>query len=85
MKHLNYALNQFWTYWRREYLLKVREAHRCHQGHNNPSQVTVGDVFIVHSANLPRGLWKLRCFEEVLPGRDGKIRAAVVRMASKGH
>ena len=85
MKHLNYVLNQFWTRWRKEYLLELREAHRYHQGRNNPSQVTVGDIVIVHSANQPRGLWKLGRIEEVLPGRDGKIRGAIIRIASKGN
>lgn len=84
-RYLNRTLDRFWTRWRKEYLLELREAHRYHRGSTNPTQVSVGDVVVVHSADQPRAFWKLGQIKEVLPGRDGEIRGAVVRVASKGR
>ena len=85
LMHINKTLDRFWKRWRQEYLLELRESHRYHRGHANPSQVSVGDVVIVHSADQPRGFWRLGRVKEVLVGRDEKIRGAVLRVAGKGR
>ena len=38
---------------------------------------------IVHDSTLPCGLWKLGRVQEVLNGRDGRPRAALVRLSSR--
>ena len=83
--HINKTLDRFWKRWRQEYLLELRESHRYNRGHANPSQVSVGDIVIVHSADQPRGFWRLGRVNEVLVGRDEKIRGAVLRVAGKGR
>ena len=83
-KHLNNTVNRFWERWRKEYLLELRESHRYSRGHLNPSHVSVGDIVIVHSTKQPRGFWKLGRIKELLIGRDGEVRGAVLRVASKG-
>ena len=83
--HINRTLDRFWKRWRQEYLLELRESHRYHHGHANPSQVSVGDIVIVHSADQPRGFWRLGRVKEVLVGRDEKIRGVVLRVAGKRH
>ena len=45
--------------------------------------VSAGDVVTVHEDGLPRGLWWLGKIESVIPGNDGEIRAAVVKVKSK--
>ena len=40
---------------------------------------------IIHDSTLPRGLWKLGRVQELLNGRDGRPRAALVRVASRDH
>ena len=77
--------DRFWKRWRWEYLLELRESPSYHHGHASPSQVSVGDDVIVHSDSQPRGFWRLRRVEEVLVGKDEKIRGAVLRMAGEGH
>ena len=84
LMHINKTLDWFCKCWRQEYLLELRESHRYHCGHANPSQVSVGDV-TVHSDSQPRGFWRLGCVEEVLVGKDEKIRGAVLRVAGEGH
>ena len=59
MRHLNRLLEQFWSRWRKEYLLELRESHRYHQGTDNPTPVSVGDVVFVHSTDHPHGFWSL--------------------------
>ncbi len=83
-RYLNSTIGQFWERWRREYLLELRESQRHHHGVSGTSQIAVGDVVIVHS-DQPRCLWKLGRVEETLDGADGKIRGAVVRVASQGR
>ena len=39
-------------------------------------------MVIIHDEGLPRGLWKLGKIEEVISGRDGKVRGAILRLAS---
>ena len=70
MKHFNYCLTRFWTYWRREYLTELREAHRSHHGCGNLSKVTQGDIVVIHSTDHPRGFWKFGCVIKFLLGRD---------------
>ena len=86
VKHLNHVLNHFWKRWRTEYLSSLREVH-AHISRRSPgdsnSQISVGEIVIVKDEHLPRGLWKLGIVQEVLKGRDGLMRAAVVKIASR--
>ena len=72
-----------------EYLNELREAHKCSMSKTHPKKpadLSVGDVVIVHSERLPRGLWKLGRIQELLKGRDGHCRAAIVKTtASDGQ
>ena len=83
--YLDRTLNNFWTRWQKEYLLEQREAHRHHNGKASPSKVNVRDIVVVHSEKLPRSLWKLGKIERVIPGRDGLIRGALIRVAKRGR
>ena len=83
VKHLSDALNYFWIRWRDEYLVELRDVHRYTNLACSPSpQIVVGDVVIVHDEDFPRCSWKLGRVEKVFPGKDGRIRAAVVRLST---
>ena len=81
VRYLNNTLNHFWDRWRTEYLNELREAHGRYMSKTSqkPSYLSTGDIIIVHSEKLPRGLWKLGKIQEFLLGRDGHTRAAVVK------
>ena len=87
VRHLNNLLNHFWKRWRTEYLSCLREVHsqlsRKTQG--DSSVIAIGDVVIVKDDHLPRGHWKLGVVQEVLTGRDGLTRAAVVKVAGSNR
>ena len=86
VKHLNQVLNYFWKRWRTEYLNILREIHaHISKRHlaDTKAQVSVGDIVIVKDDHQPRGLWKLGIVQELLQGRDGQTRAAVVKVAAR--
>ena len=84
LKYLNRLLDGFWTRWRREYLLELREAHRYHHS-SGQSQLSEGDVVVVFSSEQPRSFWKIGRIEQIIAGPDGQNRAATVRVSSKGR
>ena len=65
--------------WKDEYLLELQDTHHCNESNSAAVHISVGDVVVVHDEK-PRGFWKLARVEEIIPGRDGQIRGAVVRV-----
>ena len=45
-------------------------------------EIAVGDVVILMNDNTQRKFWKLAVVEELLPSKDGIVRAARVKVAS---
>jgi hypothetical protein len=43
------------------------------------SSISQGDVVIVKNESTPRAFWRLARVEQLLPGKDGKIRSAVIK------
>ena len=84
IKHYESLMKTFWTQWRGEYLLNLREFHR--QSLKGPlarkdSSIKIGDVVLVQE-NLPRSRWRLALVEKLIEGRDGCCRAAQVKLAN---
>ena len=82
MRHLNVVLNQFWKRWSREYLLELRESHRHQAGTDGPVAVAAGDVVLVQE-DKPQAFWKLAQVKELISGRDGKLRGAILAVSSE--
>ncbi|XP_066026285.1 uncharacterized protein [Pocillopora verrucosa] len=81
-KFLQRILDHFWNRWRSEYLTQLREYHRYSKRANSLRKVQVGDIVCLHDNKIPRQLWRLGKIERLLPGRDGRVRSAVVRVKS---
>ena len=62
-------------------MLELREAHRHYRG-NDTTPVEVRDIVVVHGVNQPRGFWKLPRVMRAIMGLDGKIRGAVIQVAT---
>ena len=77
-------LDGFWKQWRKEYLLKLREAHRHHKDSGQP-QLFEGDIVVVHSDDQPRTFRKLGKIENVLQSADGQQRTVTVRISKNSH
>ena len=81
--HLNKLLSDFWTRWQTEYLMELRDSHRYVGKTSDKSSVSVGDVVLVYDTT-PRGFWKLAKVTNLVSGQDGKVRGAVLKVASPG-
>ena len=79
LAHFDQLLKHFWSRWKSEYLLELRNAHRTANQHRKGTNISVGDVVVVHEEGVQRGLWKLALVEEVITGNNGKVRAALIK------
>lgn len=73
-----YLAEEFWSRWRKEYLLNLQERQKWHKIHRNAK---VNDIVIVKDENLPRNEWKLAKVTEVYPSEDGHVRKLRVLMS----
>lgn len=77
-KYLRKCKDAIWNRWTREYLRGLRERHTlAHK--DSPCGVKKGDVCIIKDDNKDRNKWKLGIMEELIPGRDGIVRAVKLR------
>ncbi|XP_068684812.1 uncharacterized protein [Montipora foliosa] len=81
-KFLQSILNHFWNRWQAEYLTQLREQHRCSKRVSSLRKVQVGDVVCIHEKTIPRQLRRLGRVQRLLPGPDGEVRSAVVKVKS---
>ena len=59
----------------------MRESHTAHASRNGPTLcISVGDVVLLRNDSTKRAIWKLALVQELLPVRDNKVRAAIVRV-----
>lgn len=73
-------IRHFWNRWMREWLpnLNAREKWFKHG-----KDLKVGDTVLVISPDTPRGQWPLGRIAETIPGKDGHVRLAKVRIGQK--
>ena len=82
-KHQKRVLQQFTCQWRREYLLSLRENATCKsKSKSNRANISVGDIVLVKLDSTKRAFWKIARVEELLESKDGRIRAARVKVAN---
>lgn len=65
-------------------MAELREHHRLGRQSPQDTPIAVGDVVLLHDDSNPRGFWKLARVQELLTGRDQKVRSAVVSVPAKG-
>ena len=81
-RHHRYLLKQFTKRWRREYLTSLRENSR--KVSSKVPHVKVGDLVILKNDGTARCFWKIAKIAKLIEGKDGKTRAAEIRvMGSK--
>ena len=70
-------------YWKRfctDYLNKLREQHIYSSTKPGNPRLLKGDVVIIKDDDLlPRGKWKKGVITQLIQGKDGKIRGAVIK------
>ncbi|GIX87672.1 reverse transcriptase [Caerostris extrusa] len=77
-KYQSRLLKQLWTEWKEQYLLQLRTAHNF----TNPSSernLKSGDIVLVEGLKKSKLLWDMGVVKQVFEGRDGHVRACIVR------
>ena len=78
-------LDHFWKLWNDEYLLSLRESHNImHKQPHHTSNVVPenGDIVLIKEENIPRSSWKVGRISNLLPSKDGEIRAAKLLLSN---
>ncbi|XP_065081034.1 uncharacterized protein LOC135703683 [Ochlerotatus camptorhynchus] len=70
--------NEFWSRWVKEYLPVITRRGKWFE---EVRDIAIGDLVLVVSGTV-RDQWTRGRVEEVIPGRDGRVRQALVRTAS---
>ena len=79
LKHHRHLLSQFTRRWRNEYLTSLREQVAMGSSARDVNaKFKVGDVVILKNDSVARAFWKFAKVEQLLPGRDGSVRAAIL-------
>ena len=79
-------LDQFWEFWKSEYLHSLRERYqRTHKQPRGlaPEQPKVGDIVLIENPLQPRGQWPYGKIIQLYMGNDGVIRSAEVLTPNK--
>ena len=80
-QHHTRLLSKFALRWSREYLLSLQEQYQMSSVRKtNQAVLKEGDVVLLRNEGTARCLWKLAKVTQLLPGRDGIIRAAKVQV-----
>ena len=77
-RRVQHLANEFWTRWRKEYLLSLQERQKWTRPRRN---LSVGDVVMVKDLNLSRNAWQLARVATVYPSKDGQVRKVQVALA----
>ena len=70
-RRVQYLTNEFWSRWKRKYLLNLQQRQKWHKKCRNAK---IDDVVIVKDDTAPRNQWKLARVIDVYPGADGHVR-----------
>ena len=82
MKYLNVVLDHFWKRWQQEYLLELRESHRHYKDIRGGTTTINTDDIVLLQEEKPRAFRKLAKVKQLITGRDGKVRAAILTVPS---
>ena len=58
----------------------MRENQKARSPSRNVSKISLGDIVILKDGSTKRAFWKVAVVESLLTGKDGEVRATVVRV-----
>lgn len=64
---VQYLTNEFWTRWKKEYLLNLQSRQKWYKNRRN---MKVNDIVLLQEDMAPRNEWKLARITEVYSGSD---------------
>ena len=82
-RHHKQMLHQFTIRWRKEYLKNLRENSKVNSKRLKMDEISIGDMVIIKNDRTNRNFWRLGRVEDLIPGDDGVVRAAKVRVSNE--
>ena len=76
---VQYMANQFWTRWRKEYLLSLQARSKWTDKKRN---LMKGDVVLLKDEDVGRNKWPMGIVVDTFPGTDGLVRSVEVKVAA---
>ncbi|GBO28929.1 hypothetical protein AVEN_93216-1, partial [Araneus ventricosus] len=77
-KYQTTLLKHFWIKWKEQYLLDLKTVHHF-KSPNAHKEVKTDDVVLIEGSSKSKLLWDLGTIQETFQGRDGHIRACLVK------
>ena len=81
-RFVNTLLEHFWKCWSSEYLQELRE-HWKNSSSKSKRYIQENDVVLIFEDKRPRSQWRLGKVVELIHGRDGCVRGAVLQTCTK--
>ena len=81
-RHHRRVLQQLTNQWRREYLIELKKRSQVGSKGGNKRRISIGDLVLLKNDSTSIAFWKLGKVEELIPGKDGNVQAAVVKVAN---
>ncbi len=81
-RHSQILADQFWNCYLRNYLPGLQSRQKWQQEKDN---LTVGTVVMIADPQFPRALWPTGKVKAVIPGTDGKVRAAEIQVKDRTY
>ena len=82
---VNKAINHFYSRWKKEYLVNLRETHKLRMKNSHQPIANVSDVVLIHDEQVPRSQWRMGVIIKLIKGHDNEVRGAVVRCSNKSE
>ena len=79
-RHRKRVVEDVWKRWEEEYLSLLRNFLVREPGRD--STLKVGQIVIIHDANVPKLFWKLGRIEKLNLGRDGNVRSCRLKLGN---
>lgn len=79
-RHVQYLAEQFWSRWRKEYLVNIATRQRWHTPRKN---LQVNDIVMERDDGLPRNEWRLGRVTETTIDRDGLVRKVKICLGDR--
>ena len=86
-RYLQRIIEHYWKRFSKEYLLELHQHHvNVHKGnYDELCKVLVGDVVLIKDDSFKRNFWKKGRVEQLVAGKDGSVRGAVLKVNTSGR
>ncbi|XP_036347073.1 uncharacterized protein LOC118756414 [Rhagoletis pomonella] len=75
-QRVTHLKQRFWELWARDYILSLQQRSKWLKPEAN---IEIGQMVIIHEANLPPQHWSLGRIIDITPGSDGKVRVVDIK------